>query len=291
MLSRDVDHKKRDILFFSLPYLTVYVAFMVFPVVYGLYLSFFDWNILSTKVFIGLKNYVEAFRDPEFLSSFSHTLQFVLISTPLIIVVGFIMAMIAVRPTKTGKIAETVFFLPYMLSTSVVGTLWAWIFQKNYGLANQVLTSVGLSPVGWLTDPSVAMTSIIIATLWWTAGFNMILFSAGMKQIPEEIYDAAKIAGAGSFTTLTKITIPLLRETSLLVLVLQIIASFKVFGQVYVMTGGGPYGTTRVLVQYVYKTGFSYFRLGYASAMSIILFVVILLVSVIQLFRKSDNTQ
>lgn len=291
MLSRDVDHKKRDILLFSLPYLTVYVAFMVFPVVYGVYLSFFDWNILSTKVFIGLKNYVEAFRDPEFLSSFSHTLQFVLISTPLIIVVGFIMAMIAVRPTKTSKIAETVFFLPYMLSTSVVGTLWAWIFQKNYGLANQVLTSVGLSPVGWLTDPSVAMNSIIIATLWWTAGFNMILFSAGMKQIPEEIYDAAKIDGAGSFTTLTKITIPLLRETSLLVLVLQIIASFKVFGQVYVMTGGGPYGTTRVLVQYVYKTGFSYFRLGYASAMSILLFIVILLVSVIQFFRKSDRTQ
>jgi multiple sugar transport system permease protein len=291
MLSRDVDHKKRDVLLFSLPYLTVYVAFMVFPVVYGVYLSFFDWNILSTKVFIGLKNYVEAFRDPEFLSSFSHTLQFVLISTPLIIVVGFIMAMIAVRPTKTGKIAETVFFLPYMLSTSVVGTLWAWIFQKNYGLANQVLTSVGLSPVGWLTDPAVAMTSIIIATLWWTAGFNMILFSAGMKQIPEEIYDAAKIDGAGSFTTLTKITIPLLKETSLLVLVLQVIASFKVFGQVYVMTGGGPYGTTRVLVQYVYKTGFSYFRLGYASAMSILLFIVILLVSVIQFFRRSDGTQ
>ncbi len=291
MLLRDDGHKKRDILLFSLPYLIVYVAFMVFPVVYGVYLSFFDWNILSSKVFIGLKNYIEAFRDPEFLSSFSHTLQFVLISTPLIIAVGFIMAMIAVRPTKTGKVAETVFFLPYMLSTSVVGTLWAWIFQKNYGLANQLLTSVGLSPVGWLTDPSVAMTSIIIATLWWTAGFNMILFSAGMKQIPEEIYDAAKIDGAGSFTTLTKITIPLLRETSLLVLVLQIIASFKVFGQVYVMTGGGPYGTTRVLVQYVYKTGFSYFRLGYASAMSIILFMVILLVSVIQLFRKSDKTQ
>jgi multiple sugar transport system permease protein len=291
MLLHGADHKKRDILFFSLPYLTVYVAFMVFPVVYGFYLSFFDWNILSTKVFVGLKNYVEAFSDPEFLSSFFHTIQFVVISTPLIIVVGFIMALIAVRPTKTGRISETVFFLPYMLSTSVVGTLWAWIFQKNYGLANQLLKSVGLSPLGWLTDPSIAMTSIIIATLWWTAGFNMILFSAGMKQIPEEIYDAAKIDGAGSFTTLTKITIPLLRDTSLLVLVLQIIASFKVFGQVYVMTGGGPYGTTRVLVQYVYKTGFSYFRLGYASAMSILLFMVILLVSVIQFLRKPDETQ
>jgi len=287
----DADHKKRDILLFSLPYLTVYAAFLVFPVIYGFYLSFFDWNILSTKIFIGFKNYIEAFNDPEFLSSFLHTIQFVLISTPVIIVVGFIMALIAVRPTKAGKISETVFFLPYMLSTSVVGTLWAWIFQKNYGLANQLLKSCGLSPLGWLTDPHIAMTSIIIATLWWTAGFNMILFSAGMKQIPEEIYDAAKIDGADGLTTLTKITIPLLKDTSLLVLVLQIIASFKVFGQVYVMTGGGPYGTTKVLVQYVYKTGFNYFRLGYASAMSIILFIVILVVSALQFIKKPDEPQ
>ena len=269
--------------------MAIYVAFLVFPVIYGVYLSFFDWNILSSKVFIGFKNYVEAFNDPEFLSSFSHTLQFVGISTPLIIIVGFIMALITMQPTRTGRIAETVFFLPYMLSTSVVGTLWAWIFQRNYGLANQILKSLSFEPLGWLTDPSIAMTSIIIATLWWTAGFNMILFSAGMKQIPDEIYDAAKIDGAGSFTTLIKVTIPLLKDTSLLVLILQVIASFKVFGQVYVMTGGGPYGTTRVLVQYVYKTGFNYFRLGYASAMSIILFLVILLISSLQFLRKPDQ--
>lgn len=289
MLFRDADHKKRDILFFSLPYMAIYVAFLVFPVLYGFYLSFFDWNILSAKIFVGLKNYIEAFRDPEFLSSFLHTIQFVVISTPFIIVVGFIMALIAIKPTRTGRVSETLFFLPYMLSTSVVGTLWAWIFQRDFGIANQLLKAVGLTPKGWLVDPSIAMISIIIATLWWTAGFNMILFSAGMKQIPEEIYDAAKIDGASSLTTLTKITIPLLKDTTLLVLVLQIIASFKVFGQVYVMTGGGPYGTTKVLVQYVYKTGFNYFRLGYASAMSIILFIVILIVSALQFLRKPDE--
>ena len=125
MSSHYADHKKRDIVLFSLPYLAIYVAFLVFPVIYGVYLSFFDWNILSSKVFIGFKNYVEAFRDPEFLSSFSHTLQFVCISTPLIIIVGFVMALITIQPTRTGRVAETVFFLPYMLSTSVVGTLWA----------------------------------------------------------------------------------------------------------------------------------------------------------------------
>jgi len=141
---------------------------------------------------------------------------------------------------------------------------------------------MGFPPVGWLSDPRLALPSIVVATLWWTAGFNMILFSAGMKQIPEEVYESARMDGAGNFTILTRITIPLLRETGVLVLVLQIIASFKVFGQSYVMTGGGPYGTTRVLVQYMYETGFNYFKLGYASAMSVVLFLVVLAVSAIQ---------
>jgi multiple sugar transport system permease protein len=289
MSLHDADHKKRDILLFSAPYMIVYVAFLVFPVVYGIFLSFFDWNILSTKSFIGLKNYAEAFKDPEFISSFLHTCQFVLLSTPVIILVGFLMALVAVRPTRIGKTAETIFFLPYMLSTAVVGTLWAWIFQKNFGFINQTLSALGMNPVGWLTDPNTAMISIVIATLWWTAGFNMILFSAGMKQIPDEIYDSASIDGANKFTILTKITIPLLKDTTLLVLILQLIASFKVFGQAYVMTGGGPYGTTRVLVQYVYTTGFSYFRLGYASAMSVILFFVILIISALQYSTSKDE--
>ena len=134
-----------------------------------------------------------------------------------------------------------------------------------------------------------AMLSIVIATIWWTAGFNMILFSAAMKQIPDEIYDSARIDGAGRMAILFRITIPLLRDTTLLVVILQLIASFKVFGQAFVMTGGGPYNTTQVLVQYVYKTGFSYFRLGYASAMSILLFLVILLISAFQFIAGRER--
>lgn len=269
----------RDIVIFSAPYLVVYIAFLVFPVLYGVYISFFDWDILSTKKFLGMGNFSEAFKDPMFLSSFLHTIQFVLLSTPTIIVIGFLLALLAVRPGKSGKASETVFFLPYILSTTVVGTLWAWLFQRSFGLVNQTLNAVGLHPVGWLTDPSVAMISIVIATIWWTSGFNMILFSAAIKQIPDEIYDSARIDGAGKLATLFRITIPLLRDTTFLVVILQLIASFKVFGQAFVMTAGGPYNTTQVLVQYVYKTGFSYFRLGYASAMSILLFLVILIIS------------
>lgn len=279
----------RDIVLFSAPYLAVYIAFLVFPVLYGVYLSFFDWDILSTRKFLGIGNFVEAFSDPMFLSSFSHTLQFVLLSTPTIIVIGFLLALLAVRPGKSGNAAETVFFLPYILSTTVVGTLWAWLFQKNFGLVNQLLSAAGIRSVGWLTDPSIAMISIVIATIWWTSGFNMILFSAAIKQIPDEIYDSARIDGAGRLATLFRITIPLLRDTTFLVVILQLIASFKVFGQAFVMTGGGPYNTTQVLVQYVYKTGFSYFRLGYASAMSVLLFLVILVISGFQFIAGRER--
>lgn len=282
-------HNSRDAILFSLPFLVVYALFLVAPIFYGIYLSLFDWNVLSGKTFVGFRNFVDAFHDEKFLSSLLHTCQFVLLSTPATIIVGFLMALVVVAPFKLGKTAETVFFLPYIFSITVVGTLWSWIFQKNFGILNQVLVTLGIPGVGWLTDPSVAMHSIVIATVWWTAGFNMILFSAGMKQIPDEVYESARLDGAGKLTILTKITIPLLRDTTILVFILQIIASFKVFGQSYVMTGGGPYGSTRVLVQYIYETGFSYFKMGYASAMSVILFLIILVISVIQFSVARDE--
>lgn len=276
------NHNARDALLFSLPFLIVYLAFLVAPIFYGLYLSFFDWNILSGKRFIGFQNFTDAFKDDKFLSSLWHTTEFVLISTPATILAGFLMALAVMSRSRLGKTSETIFFMPYILSITVVGTLWSWIFQGNFGILNQLLSALGAKPVQWLTGPKMAMWSIVIATVWWTAGFNMILFSAGMKQIPDDVYEAAKLDGASYFTVLRKITLPLLKDTSILVLILQVIASFKVFGQSYVMTGGGPYGSTRVLVQYIYETGFTYFRMGYASAMSIMLFVIILIISVIQ---------
>jgi multiple sugar transport system permease protein len=276
------NHNARDALLFSLPFLIVYLAFLVAPIFYGLYLSFFDWNILSGKRFIGFQNFADAFKDDKFLSSLWHTTEFVLISTPATILAGFLMALAVMSRSRLGKTSETIFFMPYILSITVVGTLWSWISQGNFGILNQLLSALGAKPVQWLTGPKMAMWSIVIATVWWTAGFNMILFSAGMKQIPDDVYEAAKLDGASYFTVLRKITLPLLKDTSILVLILQVIASFKVFGQSYVMTGGGPYGSTRVLVQYIYETGFTYFRMGYASAMSIMLFVIILIISVIQ---------
>lgn len=272
----------RDALIFSAPFLIVFIVFLVFPVFFGFFISFFKWGILSSPEWIGFNNYIKIFSDKLFYESLWHTVFFVLISTPLFLLVGFIMALFVNSKLCLNILAENIFFIPYILSITVIGTLWGWLLQRNYGLVNQIIMLFGGEPVKWLTSSKIAMWSIIIATLWWTAGFNMILFSAGIKQISAEIYEAAHIDGANYFQTLFHITIPLLRPTTILCLLLQIIASFNVFGQVYVMTGGGPHGSTRVLVQYIYETGFSYFKMGYSSAMAYVLFFVIIIVSVAQ---------
>ena len=269
----------RDGILFSLPFLIIYTLLLVYPIFFGFFISFFKWDILSGREFIGIRNYITLFTDKMFYSSLWHTLQFVLITTPLLMVTGFAMALFVTSKSPLKNAAENIFFIPYILSITVVGTLWAWLFQKNYGLFNQLIAMAGGEKVGWLTDPSMAMWSIAGATVWWTAGFNMILFSAGIKQISSEIYESARIDGAGYFQILKGITIPLVRPTIALCLILQIIASFKVFGQVFVMTGGGPYGKTRVLIQYIYQAGFSYFKMGYSSAMAYILFLLIMIIS------------
>ena len=272
----------KDGILFCLPFMIVFALFLLFPMLFGLFIGFFDWDILSTRTWTGFGNYVKLFKDATFYSSLGHTLVFVLVSTPLLLVTGFLMALLVTSRSPLKDAAENLFFLPYIFSITVIGTLWAWLLQKNYGIVNQFIKLFGGEPVGWLTDTKYAMTSIIATTVWWTAGFNMILFSAGIKQISSEIYDAVKIDGANYVQTVFLITLPLVRPTTALCLILQIIASFNIFGQVYVMTGGGPHGSTRVLVQYIYETGFKYFKMGYSSAMAYVLFFIILIISLFQ---------
>ncbi len=281
----------RDGIIFSLPFLVVYLAFMIYPLLSGLYISFFKWDILSTASFVGLDNYRTLFSDEKFYSSLWHTLQFVLMTTPTLLVAGFLMALAITGSSPWKGLMENVFFFPYIFSMTVVSTLWAWLMQKDWGIFNQALINIGQNPVSWLTNEKLAMWSVALTTLWWTAGFNMVLFGAGIKQIPKEIYESAAIDGATYIQSVRHITIPLVSSTTVLCLILQIIASFNVFGQVYVMTGGGPHGTTRVLVQYIYETGFKFFKMGYSAAMSYILFLIILVISILQytLLGRKEN--
>ena len=281
----------RDGIIFSLPFMIIFALFMIFPLVFGLIISFYKWDILSSPSFIGLKNYLDLFKDEKFYSSLWHTLEFVLITTPVLLFLGFVMALRVTGKSPLKGLMETVFFVPYIFSMTVVSTLWAWLMQKDFGFFKQVIKLCGGTGVSWLTSEKNAMWSVSLATFWWTAGFNMVLFTAGIKQISKEIYESAVVDGASYLQQVFHITIPLVSSTTVLCLILQVIASFNVFGQVYVMTGGGPAGSTRVLVQYIYEAGFKYFKMGYSAAMSYILFLIIMIISVLQyvlLGKKKD---
>ncbi len=280
---------KKDGILFSTPFLIIYIAFMLIPLFYGFFISFNKWNILSDASFVGFDNYITLFKDAKFVSALWNTFKFVLLSTPPLLIIGFLMALAITGKSPLKGIMENVYFIPYIFSMTVIGTLWAWLFQKDFGIANQFIKALGGSEIGWLTSEKFAMHSVVIATVWWTAGFNMILMSAGMKQISKEVYESASIDGCSPLRTVFNITIPLLKPTLVLCLILQIVASFNIFGQVFVMTGGGPHGATRVLVQYIYETGFTYFKMGYSAAMSYVLFFIIMVVSFIQYLFLGGN--
>jgi len=273
-----------SVAFFVIPFMAIYLIFQIYPLFQAVFASFFNWDLLTSgKKFIGFKNYSKMFTDPIFWRSFLNTLQFVVYSTPLLIATGLLFAILFNGTGSRKGTFRTVFFAPYVFSVSVTTLIWGFMFNPQKGLLGAFSRILGAEPIYWLTDPHFAMAAIIICTLWWTVGFNMVLFLAGLQDIDPSLYEASALEGAGAWQNFIHITLPGLRRTLELVTVLQIIASFQIFGQVYILTKGGPGGTTRVLIQYIYETGFRDYALGYASAMAFVLFVAMFLVSMLQL--------
>jgi multiple sugar transport system permease protein len=272
-------------LIFLLPFLIAYALFLIWPIILGFRMSLFNWSLVSggASEFLGLENYRELFGDPVFWSSMWHTVLFTLLSTPPLVLIALVLAMLVNRVTFAQWFFRFSFFAPFVLPVSVVALIWIWLFQPGYGLINSYLTSLGLGEVGWLTDENVAMITVVIVTVWWTVGFNFVLYLAGLQEIPRDLYDASAVDGAGALAQTRWVTIPMLSRTTVLVVVLQILASLKVFDQIYVMytQGGLNYPVTRPIVGYVYDQGFTSYRVGYGSAMSYVFFVIILAMSVI----------
>jgi multiple sugar transport system permease protein len=269
---------------FVLPFLIIYALFLIWPIILGLRMSFFNWTLsgLGSADFLGLGNYQLLFSDSAFWQSLGVTLLFTVISTPLLIIIALALALLVNRAIPGQAFFRTVFFAPFVLPVSVVVLIWTWLYQPGFGLINGVLTNLHLSEVGWLSDPHIALLSVIILTVWWTVGFNFVLYLAGMQQISPELNEAASLDGAGAWARIRWITIPLLSRTTTLILILQVIASLQVFQQAYLLmgSGDGPNFSTRGAVQYIYEAGFTTFRIGFASAASYILFILILIVSV-----------
>ncbi|MFD4029786.1 carbohydrate ABC transporter permease [Streptomyces sp. NPDC058637] len=272
-------------LVFIAPFLLVYAAFLIWPLISGVGMSLTSENITGTGgEFVGLDNYAEAMGDPEVWSSLWNTVWFTVLSTVPLVLVGLGLALLAHQLSVVQWLWRLSWFAPFLLPSGVVCLLFAqMIFPSGFGLADQMLAAVGLEPgIGWLSDERYAMLSVVATTVWWTVGFNFLLYLAALQAIPAHLYEAAELDGAGAEHRLWHITLPMLRRTTGLVVVLQVLASLKIFDQVYIMTGGGPDDSTRPILQYVYQQGFTGYRIGYASAVSYIFFALILTVSLVQ---------
>ncbi|MGA8115385.1 MAG: sugar ABC transporter permease [Actinocatenispora sp.] len=265
------------------PFLVLYLAFLIGPTLYGLVMSFFNSSLVHSGLgsFHGFGNYLEALRSNDFWSSMWHTVLFTLLTTPPLVVVALLMAVFANRMKRGRWFYRMVFFAPYVIPSSAVALVWTWLYAAQIGLWDSWLAAIGLTAPNWLADPNWAMISVALTTVWWTVGFNFVLYLAGLQEIPRELYEAAAADGAGPWKQMRHITLPLLNRTTVLVLMLQIIASLKIFDQIFLITAGGPNFATRPIIQYVYDIGFTDFRTGYAAAASMLYFVVILAVSAV----------
>lgn len=277
------ERQERPALGFLAPFVVLYLLFIIGPALYGLVMSFFNTSLVQPGLssFAGFSNYAEALTNADFWTSLWHTIWFTILTTPPLIVLGFVFALLADRVARGRWFFRLAFFAPYVLPSAVMALIWNWLYTPELGLIESALGRIGIAAPSWLGDPVWAMPSLAIATIWWTLGFNFVLYLAGLQDIPRELYEAAALDGAGPWQQIRRITIPLLGRTTTLVAVLQVIASLKVFDQMYIMTQGGPNFATRSILMYIYDETFTNFRVGYGAAVSMLFFLVVLAVSVV----------
>jgi multiple sugar transport system permease protein len=268
---------------FLAPFLIAFILFRLGPVIAGFVISLTRWSIVGSPTWVGLANYRAMLRDPLFHTALLNTLFFVLLTVPAMVALSLGLALLVNVPLAPRIFTRTAVFLPYVVMAAVVGVIWNWMLDSNFGLVNYGLMLVGLGPYRWLTDFSLAMPAVAGVTIWWTVGFNMIIYLAGLQEVPRELEEAAMIDGAGSLAVLRHVTLPILTPTTFVVLMLTTINAVQVFDQIYVMTGGGPGTATLTLVQYLYYQAFQSYNLGYGSAVAYFVFVLLAVFGIIQL--------
>ncbi|WP_445667295.1 carbohydrate ABC transporter permease [Paenibacillus sp. FSL K6-1230] len=273
---------------FVLPNFVIFLTFIVIPAFVGFVYSFHEYDGLNEMEFLGLQNYAAVLANGEFWASLGRTGLYAAVVVPGIYALSLGIALLLIREVRLKGLFRASIYWPTMISYIIVGLTWKWIFGDSFGILNHILNTLGFGSIGWLTDPFYANLSVIIATLWSRVGFFMVIFIAGLQSIPVDMYEASSLDGASRWRTFRDITLPMLKPTSLLVFMVALIDAFKAYPLMFALTGGGPGKETTFIVQYIYEIGFSKQELGMASAMSVILFVIIGAFTALQ-FRLSKG--
>jgi multiple sugar transport system permease protein len=291
-LAYRVWHERSAYGFLSVP-LLLFMVFTVFALIFAFYLTFHEWSIIEPeRPFVGLQNYGDMLHDADFQRSIINTVYFTGLSVPVTLAVGLVLALLLNLPLRGKGILRTFYFLPVVTPFVVSAIIWKWLYNGDFGLFNFYLLKTHLidSPLLFLADRNLAMPSVILMSIWSGVGFSMVIYLAALQAIPAELYEAARVDGAGVLSQLRWITVPMLRPTTVFLLVIGIIGSFQVFTQIFIMTSGGPVQRTTTVVYFIYQAAFQYYDFGYASTLAFGLFAILLVFTAIQLhlYRKAD---
>lgn len=277
---------------FLAPNLLIFTIFIILPAIIGIYYSFTDMNLFTfgTPDFIGFDNYKTLFQDAKFLAAVKNIILLVIAAVPIIFATSMGLAMLLVVPLKAKGFFRAVYYWPVMISAIVVGIMWQWILAGNFGLFNTMLKAIGIGPIDTLINPRFAWWSVVFATVWSRSGYYMIIFLAALLSIPTSLYEAASIDGATRWQKFKYVTYPALSAARLMVFILVTMEVFKTYPLVVTLTGGGPFSATKFTIQYIYETAFQSYKVGYASAMSVVMLLFVTVVSAANfLLSKGGN--
>jgi len=266
--------------FFTVPFLLFNIA----PIFFGAYVGFTKWGIFGRPKWVGLQNFTDAFKDEFVAIAFKNTVLYGLIIVPSVVVIGFSFALYVHQRWPLSALARTLFFSPYVVSATVIGLVWVWMLDTQFGLINHYLGYLGIGNVPWLTSTDWSLIGVSIASVWWDLGLAFVLFLAALQDVPKDLYEAAEVDGASRWQRLWLVILPQLRPVISLVITLQMISSLRIFSQVYVMTNGGPASTSSSVIFYMYNEAIQRQLFGYASAVAMLLFLMIIVITIIHRF-------
>lgn len=278
---------------FVLPALILLIVFCIYPMIFAVRTSFFNWNMTSEMKFVGLRNYIKFFTNRTAMKALVTTLRYVVYILPASLVLGFLLALMIQKPGKLHVVSRTMIFIPHVASIVAVCAIWTFLYNPQYGLMNSILNALGLPGVRWLNDVSTALLALAIVSVWRQVGYNMVVFLGGIQNISQEVLEAARIDGANGVQCVWHITVPLVMPTGFMLMILNTISIFKMYTLIESMTQGGPAKSTQNLVYLIQQSAFTDYQMGYAFAISVVLFLMILLVNAIQFslekFVSYDN--